>query len=199
MKKEKEDITKVIPSDNLKSILKIYNTLQAINKLKAKDYERVIYEGNKLIDSFVRLRDKGLIDDKFTDAMIEIIDTVVVQDNLIKLQKNGDYHLLSVIDTVFYNPKTKANQRKTKGGIKNFAFDFLLLALVAEIKQHTGKPNYKVIIEYLRNTKITNRFNDDADVYFAKRYERAKGIKPFIMEVIETFFSDTSKNLSLFQ
>lgn len=195
MEKKKEvKLEDIIPSDVLENISKIYHILKKTRALNLKDYEHTLKRCNKLMEPFIKERDNGLIDDDFTDAMIDLIDREVVSKNLHKLQEKGDYQLLSQIETVFYDAKISMFKSKTSGGLNEFEMDFLLLALIEELIKYTNKPAYRILEDYLFRNDILKDTTYDR---LAKKYERAKKIKPHIIDILETYFSHTAKKLTL--
>lgn len=198
MGKKKARVEDVISEDILKSILHIYHTIKSKRSLHLKDYTHILTEGNKLHNAIAKAAATGFLDDELENELMEKVSENI---RLKTFHINDDYYFLSQIETVFYDSDSKIFKRKTAGGLNELELDFLLLALIEEIrKRYSGKPEYEMLREYLDSTGILKDYNQNKPITFnvlAKKFERARKIKPHIKEILETYFNHTAKKLTL--
>jgi hypothetical protein len=112
---------------------------------------------------------KGLINDEDLYSLGKFLQfkiTDMIQEELNRLEskaktklfhKKGDYFLTNILEKYNYDPKNKALMERIKGNFKDYARDFLLLALSLRLKKLTGKPSYGILLDFLQRKGLCSK------------------------------------------
>lgn len=154
MGKEKK-LKDIIPKEILDNILKAYHKIHDIEASCLKENELLIKQLVKIDEALQKIADKGWLSEQFTGEMYRIIEDAAWYHN--KKGLDIDLHICakSELETTISRYDIKTGQRtvsrKTKGQPKSYAKSYLVGVLAAEIKERTGKPNYKLLAEFLKS------------------------------------------------
>lgn len=143
----------VIPEGTLKNILADYNKIRNIEDISLRDFDKLVHQLLKVDEALQKIVDMGWLPQWFTCEMFRIIEDAAFERN--KKGINFDQHCLkSELETTKSHFNLESGEitvsRKTKGQPKLYAKSFLIATLAAEVKQNTGRPNYKLLAEFLQ-------------------------------------------------
>lgn len=143
----------VIPEGTLKNILADYHKIRNIEDTRLRDFEKLVHQLVKVEEELQKIVDMGWLSEWVTGEMFRIIEDAALEHN--KKGINFDQHCLkSELETTKSHFNLESGQktvsRKTKGQPKLYAKSFLIATLAAEVKQNTGRANYKLLAEFLK-------------------------------------------------
>jgi hypothetical protein len=162
MRKEKS-ITDFIPIEDINLYLDVYHRIKDIITVDILISEEILIITNALFD----LADKGKLTEDDVISIIEIIE--------LQMQKRAGF----IDDKIKFILKNSMRFRfnengelKRAGRYRDNALNFLIYALVRDLKHYTKKPHYGLVLSFLDEKGILN--GNETEQEIRKRYKRLK-------------------------
>lgn len=134
---KRRELSEIIPPENLKFYMAVYSAMKDTYYAESKKWPGKEYE--KVITELSKLRSKEFISRQSFETGAEMILRESLEtDNFSAI---GDFIL-----RLKYNTQA--------GTQKDIPYDFILFAIISDLKHYTGKPNYVIATEFLQKEKI---------------------------------------------
>jgi len=204
---KKKTLEDIIKPQTLNLILAYYERLKKSSNLQMQDWNYITEQFDKTLkltsDAMGKLKQdisnalKGVINDEDLYSLEKFLQFTIsdmIQEELNRLEskaktklfhKKGNYFLTSILEKYNYDPKNKVFMERIKGSFKDYARDFLLLALSLRLKKLTGKPSYGILLDFLQRKGLCNKEYTTQNL--TMMIKRAMEYYPFLKFIHDTY------------
>jgi hypothetical protein len=209
---KKKTLEDIIKPQTLNLILAYYERLKKSSNLQMQDWNYITEQFDKTLkltlhtmgklnqvisNALKGVINKGLINDEDLYSLEKFLEYTIkdiIQEELNRLEskaktklfhKKGNYFLTNTIEKYNYDPENKALMERIKGSFKDYARDFLLLALSLRLKKLTGKPSYGILLDYLQRKGLCSKECTEQNLTMMIR--RAMEYYPFLKFIHDTY------------
>lgn len=197
-KKKRKRLEDVLPDDILKYHLRIYDFLKQIESKPLHDFNKAIDKFSKIDDIIQSFADDKWITDKDAQSLMNIFREALEKVVFRKYDLDHYLGLKSELETtkININPKTYdiTYERRLAGNKPaSYARSYLLASLCGEVKNITGKSNYKLIADFFERTFKEAGFNARRIETENKRINDS-GLMIHITERLSTYHPEILQN-----
>jgi hypothetical protein len=156
-----ERLATFIPLENIQLYLKLYRALQKTKFRGLKEFP--VKEISAIEKNLFRLYESEWID---IENLLNMYDSLFIS---IFWSKDGEN----------FQESTAASEMKKVGSPSNYAFNFLIFAIIYDMKNFTQKPHYGEVVNFLEECEIINRVSDVkfTEEDLRKRFKRLRFIE----------------------
>jgi hypothetical protein len=174
------ELAKFIPLENIHLYLKLYRALQSTRFRGLQEFPAK--EISEIDKNLLRLYKSGWID---MENLTIMMDSLLVS---IYWSKDGE----NINETI------AASKIKKVGSPSNYAFNFLIYAIIFDLKYFTRKPHYGKAIDFLQECEIINSTSANfTDEELRKRFKRLKLIEIVKSLVYASRIAGNENNIQL--
>lgn len=181
---QKTTLEKLIPTQNINLYLKIYDAMKNTKFRGLKEFP--VKEISAIDKNLMRLYEMGWFE---KEDLLFLMDSLL---GLIYESKDGDNFQEAVVKT----------EIRKVGSPSHYAFNFLIYALIFDLKYFTKKPHYDKVIDFLVKQKIIHTTEESKVISreeLRKRFKRLKFLEVAKSLVYASRIAGTEKEMRLGQ